>query len=526
MAEAAEDTSFNIADFLGQSNFNSTGGTGRPISELLSGLGYTPRSIDFDSYQVGGENYTGGSAWDRSRPELSQEDQQYNMGLADTLNSKYSNLQFNQNNYMDNGNPMWNNSLTYGPNNKLLGSTEAEKIKGPQLWGDKIFPMLVKGFLGSMFAGAGVSAMGGGAAGGAGATNAALAESAVGGAGYGASSASSGGLLAGASPYVTQAAKGAVSGGINSGLGGGNVLTGALKGAAGGGLNAGIAQYNPAGMAGVTSPGLQSVFNRTLASGGNAAINGGDPKSSMLSSLLTGGLNYAGQEYFKPPVEGTTDMNDYGYKGAEFGDMSQFAGMDLANMGGYSVPRTENFDFNSPDSTSFYQPNPFENAFGDSFGGNMNNTPQNGQAQPGAQGGSPFMGLMSRLVGQKGGAGLGDMAGSLLGLYQANRQRRSAKDQANSLSAMFSQNSPYAATLRNQLNRRDAAGGRRSQYGPREVELQAKLAEMAGRNAPGQAAARSGQDQATMMMMNHLLNLGRKSGGFDSLAKMFSTGGN
>lgn len=49
-------------------------------------------------------------------------------------------------------------------------------------------------------------------------------------------------------------------------------------------------------------------------------------------------------------------------------------------------------------------------------------------------------------------------------------------NQIRSLEEMFGQNSPYALQLRKQLEARDAAGGRRSQYGPREVELQAALA--------------------------------------------------
>ena len=49
---------------------------------------------------------------------------------------------------------------------------------------------------------------------------------------------------------------------------------------------------------------------------------------------------------------------------------------------------------------------------------------------------------------------------------------------------MFGQNSAYSQALRQQLARKDAAGGRRSQYGPREVELQARLAELNSRNAP------------------------------------------
>ena len=44
---------------------------------------------------------------------------------------------------------------------------------------------------------------------------------------------------------------------------------------------------------------------------------------------------------------------------------------------------------------------------------------------------------------------------------------------------MFGQDSPYAKQLRQTLERKDAAAGRNSQYGNRETQLQALLAEKA-----------------------------------------------
>lgn len=99
---------------------------------------------------------------------------------------------------------------------------------------------------------------------------------------------------------------------------------------------------------------------------------------------------------------------------------------------------------------------------------------------------------------QRGGSDMGRMGTGLAGLYQgqqaagnirqavdANKQQADfARTQADSLAAMYGQNSPYAQELRQQLERKDAAGGRRSQYGPREVELQAKLASMQAQTAP------------------------------------------
>lgn len=91
---------------------------------------------------------------------------------------------------------------------------------------------------------------------------------------------------------------------------------------------------------------------------------------------------------------------------------------------------------------------------------------------------------------------LGGTLAGLAGLYQGNKAAESSKQaaglaqgQAQQLADLYGPNSPYAAQLRQQLERKDAAAGRRSQYGPREVELQARLADVASRNAPNVLAA-------------------------------------
>jgi hypothetical protein len=76
--------------------------------------------------------------------------------------------------------------------------------------------------------------------------------------------------------------------------------------------------------------------------------------------------------------------------------------------------------------------------------------------------------------------GIGALA-ALFGNHQANK---AYGDQIKSLQGLYGQDSSYAQAMRQQLDRRDAAAGRRSQYGPREVELQAALAGNASRLAP------------------------------------------
>lgn len=76
----------------------------------------------------------------------------------------------------------------------------------------------------------------------------------------------------------------------------------------------------------------------------------------------------------------------------------------------------------------------------------------------------------------------GKVAGGLLkgfGAYQDYRGARNAQKalqgQLDELNQLYSPNSPYAQQMRQRIERRDAARGRRSQYGPRERELAASL---------------------------------------------------
>lgn len=108
--------------------------------------------------------------------------------------------------------------------------------------------------------------------------------------------------------------------------------------------------------------------------------------------------------------------------------------------------------------------------------------------------------------GAQGGGGFMDKAiPTLAGLYAGYQGGRGIGKQIGSLSNMYGQGSPYAQALRQQLERRDAGAGRRSQYGPREVELQAQLARMASSNAPGLAALYGQQNQNRAQMLKALM---------------------
>ncbi len=133
--------------------------------------------------------------------------------------------------------------------------------------------------------------------------------------------------------------------------------------------------------------------------------------------------------------------------------------------------------------------------------------------------------------------GVGDILGGLAGLYSANQSGQAARGaneqnqsalqgQIASLSNMYGPNSPYAAQLRQSLERKDAASGRNSQYGPREAQLQALLAQQQAGNAGTignlsnmasnqQNASNLAEQQARNQQLGILMGLGKSSGAFD-----------
>ncbi len=95
----------------------------------------------------------------------------------------------------------------------------------------------------------------------------------------------------------------------------------------------------------------------------------------------------------------------------------------------------------------------------------------------------------------------------LAGLFAASRNLNNLDNVSASIGNLFAPGSAYEEQLRKELQRRDAASGRRSQYGPRSVELQAKLAELAARQTPSLMNLFSQQDTAQNEQMQSLLNV-------------------
>lgn len=135
-----------------------------------------------------------------------------------------------------------------------------------------------------------------------------------------------------------------------------------------------------------------------------------------------------------------------------------------------------------------------------------------------------FRGLDAVLGGNKGMSGLEAGLGALFTAYNNRKNNQAIKQQQGNLQSLFSPNSAYAQQLRQQLSRKDAAGGRRSQYGPREVELQARLAELNSRNAPQLQQLSNARNSNNNQLLRDLMIYGSKSGAFSSLADMFGGG--
>lgn len=130
--------------------------------------------------------------------------------------------------------------------------------------------------------------------------------------------------------------------------------------------------------------------------------------------------------------------------------------------------------------------------------------------------GESGLSLGAKGAGSNEGGSMLEGLGGLAQLYGAYKNYSGNQNYLSGLQNMYGQNSPYAQQLRQQLSRRDAAAGRRSQYGPREVELQAKLAQMASGVAPSILQGQQNQWNNQMSMLQQLGAL-QRMGAFNGL---------
>ena len=133
----------------------------------------------------------------------------------------------------------------------------------------------------------------------------------------------------------------------------------------------------------------------------------------------------------------------------------------------------------------------------------------------------PSMGQVGNFVGNN----LGNLVTGLYGMYNNRRQQGQIRDQMKGLEGLYSQNSPYAQQLRNTLNARAAATGKRSNVAGREVQLQAALADKASSMAPNLYQMQQGMGTLQNRELMNLLAMGKDTGLFKSLGSLFQSGG-
>lgn len=112
-------------------------------------------------------------------------------------------------------------------------------------------------------------------------------------------------------------------------------------------------------------------------------------------------------------------------------------------------------------------------------------------------------------------------ASSLGGLYSNYTSNRNLSNLGANLAGLYGPGSAYEEQLRKELQRRDAAAGRRSQYGPRAVELQARLAQLASGQSQSLANIYGQENASRNNMINSGLKLADQMGIWGKLASLF-----
>ena len=282
------------------------------------------------------------------------------------------------------------------------------------------------------------------------------------------------------------AASGALWGGGQAAGTGGNVWEGAARGALGGGAGGYIAGLDAAGNAGVENELAKTAINRGISSGLTTALTPGSSGKDIGKSTVYGvGMGGLGGMF-----SSNNDANPYAMDYQEGGGL-QSTNQSKAPWANPSwMPESSNA-YESQSSAAPWAPQGYQ--------GDRSSTPSD----------NPFK---TQLMGYLSKAGLtpnnfGSIAEGLAGIYQANRQRKQAAELMN---MMGGRRGAYESQLRNNLSRRDAASGRRSDYAGRETQLQAALAELDSRNAPALMNLSNMKLGGQMGMLQSGLRLGNK----------------
>jgi hypothetical protein len=268
------------------------------------------------------------------------------------------------------------------------------------------------------------------------------------------------------------AAVGATMGGVSAGLQDQDVFKGAAQGGVAGGITGGVA----GGVSALGSTGStvgDAALKGAAGSGANAGVNGNSVLNGVLKGGVSGGVGSGGNTLAGGGTLGTIVGNYLGGQAAgQVGSAltgGQQGGKPMAIPNGATPP------FNP-----------------------------NGQEQQPGQGWD-----------------FNQMVGGLGSLYQGYQGAKNINGQLDNLNSLFAPNSPYAQQLEQTLARKDAASGRRSQYGTRAVELQARLAEQAARLAPTIQQLNTQKTGNMQNTTNGAISALRNSGMLDSALKQF-----
>lgn len=337
---------------------------------------------------------------------------------------------------------------------------------------------------------------------------------------------------------------GSVGTGIASGAGGGaagaSASTGGdpqatLKGGITGAVGGAVAGYNPAGAVGITDPQYAKYFNNAVGSGVKTAVGGGSGSqigqsvlgsatNSAVSAGMQTGASMFGNDSYDPNFgsggyytgsggsDGSTmNLNNDNTQASSLSDWMGKSNNYSSPMAGSAMGQYINAPLTSPNAQ---QPS-MDYSPGVDFNPSI---PAGGAAQP-----NPYKAAMMKALGltqsngQNSPGAFDNMAGNLMQLYQSRKNSQQYGGLADNLQSLYGQNSPYAQHLQQSLLRADAAAGRRSQVGPRSVELQARLADLNSRNAPEIARLRASQQNNQGQTLQSLMRMGGQTGAFSTM---------
>ena len=340
-------------------------------------------------------------------------------------------------------------------------------------------------------------------------------------------------------------AAGAAAGGASAGLG-------EAGAAAGGSLGAGAGSGAAAGLGGAGAGAAGAAGGL-----GSLAADSGSVGSGLSGSAGAGG---GATTSVLPPVSVTGTSTGSGLGGLYGAGAGTAGGTALANSGGTSIQT------NSPISSSADKGQLLNNnGYGQGMTGNQTSVYDNVLDATGSKGAAdaatngisnPMIrnalinGLKSKASGgsfTRGAAmgaatsGLGGMfadmgygsqglntslLGGLASIYASRQANNAINSQLDNINGLYGPDSAYAKQMEESLRRRDAAAGRRSQYGPRAVELQAALAGQAGKLAPMISQLNNQKTGNRNLLLATLMNnpsiMGGLNNGFSKLGDMWN----